>query len=486
MLSLKNKLDYIVFIICFSFITISVAKIYYSKQYYLSNEDEITYFSSAKLFSETNSLKASCCINESRSKIGEFNWYGPSYHIIFGSITYIFGNSPSVFIIFNYFLFLLSIFFISKFNLEKKLKKMFIVLYLCSYASFSYVFTFFPETLHLTMIITLLLVYSYTPKRNNILLFIGLVLLFSLIKYTFILFIFLTIPDILSKKKNKIIYMSISILSFFLIFIYFKFFTAPAFAKGLKLIHGESDSNGIITTLINVLKNGYTNLYTFFNKSTISLSIISVFLLIITTSLVVITKKIYRTNLKLFSIYFLAISYFLIYLFFYTSDTFFFEKQAIVIIPILIFFLVNSAEDLSIYYSIFIFLFLPFSLMKTKNNINDRRNSFHQLALNKNKIDQLQTIFNGISINPNKKEINVLIDYSAFQIFNNLTLSFLPVSINKTPILYTTNINCSNKYELHNKIKVDYIISKEIINNDDYTLLKNNATYNIYSIKIKK
>lgn len=46
--------------------------------YFLAHEDEVINFCSAKIFSETGSLRAEGCIAEDVSRIGQMNWYGPA------------------------------------------------------------------------------------------------------------------------------------------------------------------------------------------------------------------------------------------------------------------------------------------------------------------------------------------------------------------------------------------------------------------------
>ena len=79
------------------------------EEYFPSYEDELIYYNSAKLFNESNSLKSAFCLNEDRSYIGDFNWYGPFYHVIYGGTAKVFGFNNIFFIVFNYFLFLGSI-----------------------------------------------------------------------------------------------------------------------------------------------------------------------------------------------------------------------------------------------------------------------------------------------------------------------------------------------------------------------------------------
>ena len=77
--------------IAFIVVTVVFINVISSKDVFPSHIDESSYFSGAKVFAETGSLKSFSSINEERSKIGEYNWYGPVINYIYGGIAKVFG-----------------------------------------------------------------------------------------------------------------------------------------------------------------------------------------------------------------------------------------------------------------------------------------------------------------------------------------------------------------------------------------------------------
>src|ERR1700722_13462018 len=87
---------------CFLFLLLLfVAYAFYRHRYFIVEEDEGIYYNSARLFSETSSIKAFDCIDENVSKIGGTCWYGPMYHLLHGSIDRVAGIHNYNFLVFN-------------------------------------------------------------------------------------------------------------------------------------------------------------------------------------------------------------------------------------------------------------------------------------------------------------------------------------------------------------------------------------------------
>ena len=131
-----------------------------NRDLFLSYQDEVINYNSARSYSETNNLKAVNSIAEQRSIKGGFNWYGPSYVLIYGNLAKVFGFSTSIFLYFNLCLFFINLWIINNFNFDKRKKQIFTSVFLMSYSSFSFIFTFYPEILIITITLTLLLFYS--------------------------------------------------------------------------------------------------------------------------------------------------------------------------------------------------------------------------------------------------------------------------------------------------------------------------------------
>ena len=161
--------------------------------YFLKHEDEAIYYGCAKLFASTNSVQAAGCNVEDVSPVGRINWYGPGFHVVYGTLFKIFGPSPIVFTWFHFLLALLSLVLIMKIPVAMELRITFALAFALSQQFISYIFTFFPETLVLffATILTGLLYYQSTDEnvKNRRLassLFVALCFIFSLCRITFV------------------------------------------------------------------------------------------------------------------------------------------------------------------------------------------------------------------------------------------------------------------------------------------------------------
>ncbi len=79
-------------------------------RYFVAHEDEVIYYGSAKVFAETGSVQAESCITEDVSPVGQINWYGPGYSVVYGMLRLLFGDGLSVTIWVHFALALLAVF----------------------------------------------------------------------------------------------------------------------------------------------------------------------------------------------------------------------------------------------------------------------------------------------------------------------------------------------------------------------------------------
>lgn len=464
----KYSILFLIIIICIFFIKVLVGS-----KYFIVFDDETIYYNSARLFKETNCLKSSFCIEENRSIIGEFNWYGPFFSMFYGIIFKLFGSKLVYTAVINFILFLLSIFTINTIDLSKEKKISFTLLFLTTYISSQYIFSFFPEQLIILFSIILISVYSrINMNKKYLYLFIGLVFFFSLFRYSLVFWGLAVFTNKRVSLKFKIL---ISFILFLLIIIYVKLFTAPAFVVGLKEIHKDNGVYNLMIIIKNTLINGINNIRLVFDKQYITIPILTFFVLCIYVAFKSTNDKmrLFKNDLGLF---FVLGAFFSTLLFFYTFTPFFIEKQLANLIVILIF-LVLSANDNDNKSFIYSFLFLiPFSLFQLNSNINQREN-FYSLSRNdlrKYNFSIIKNYLNG------KKEYNLLYVSKDFSnsLGNLLTIN-LPVSKDEIPILYTSNVIASD-FSLHNKIKIDGIITKQNIKVSNFELKYKSKAFNFY------
>jgi hypothetical protein len=448
-------------------------------QYFPIQEDEATYYNSARLFYETNSVKAVLCISENRSPVCECNWYGPFYHIIYGSIAKIIGFNKTYFIFFHYLLFMISLILFWFLPLNKIKRLIFISIYISTYIAFAFIFSYFPENLCLVLSVILLLIFVRIQiKFNNLIyLFILLILLFSLIRITNVFWIF-SIVVFAKTFKEKIILSLVSILVFILVFVFMIFFTAPSHVLGLSVIHnGEFTSPNILNAVIILLNNFIHNSMILFFKANSSVFLILILLIISFESIIynlykpiwILKKKIILGLLiVIFSTMFAEILL-------YTCEPFYLEKQIAFFVPLLIYIIILLKRNYKLVLLLSIFIYFPVSILKSKSLITEHKDFNYIIKDKKDYIKNLSEFSN--YIHNNKNEINILWSYADFEIPNHMTCAVLPVSINNKPILYTTNLCSSSsndtiKFKRYYKFNIDYILSKDSISLENVDLVK--------------
>jgi hypothetical protein len=462
------------YIICiFLFVSILFIIRMIRKDIYICHEDEMIYYNSAKLFYETNSLKAGFCINENRSSVGEFNWYGPGYAFIYGSVAKMFGFTNYFFVAFHYALFILCLLIIWKFPFNKIKRLLFLAIFLSTYASFSYIFTYFPEELNLFFSLLLLLLYAKIKTNKYILIYyVILIITFSLVRVSFIFWIF-TIFFIKDSPLKKIFSVILSLLLLLFILVYIKLFNAPAFVQGLKEIYGSINGTGFVPAIIKITKNGLMNGIALYENASSSVFCIVILLIIAVFS--VLTIK--QSDLINWGLVLLLLMVWVVFLLLYVFLPMYIEKQLLFFIPVCIYLIIRNKKYISLLLFFSIFLFAPYALLKTKNFIDDSKKFYYSYQSERNDRNYCSSIFNNVSIH--KKEINVLFQYQDFN------LTYLPVSFHGIPILYTTNVLAYNysdslRYKRFNKISIDYILAKHQTVLPNYRLIKNAGYYFLY------
>jgi len=449
--------------------------------FFLFHEDEALYYKSAKLFYETNSIKAAGCITEGVSKILQTSWYGPFYHIFYGGIAKIFGFNNYYFVIIHLLLILFSIYILSLLNISIEKRIVVFVAFLSAPGILSYIFTLFPESLHLFFSVVLMFlltkIYQKPEDRKYIIVFVILVLFFTLFRVTTIFWLIGILP-FAKNKKEFALYTVVLMGGVVFALLYMRFFTAPAFAEGIKkfdyLFQFQIFDFGkyIMGSLLK-------NIYGVFSQSSIPLFYLFVLFSITLVQLFKEWDKI------LLSATLIAILSFFTLLSFYVSASFYFEKQTAFLFPLLIVAnIISSSQKNKILIIVFISI-LPFSLVQTYENIHARKIMYAEYVKNEKMVSQFSELAN--IVNPDKESIIQWL-YGEYNFPNNLTEAILPYSNKKGyPIRYTTNIclptaSDSIKFQRFGKYKIDYILSKNKLEFNDIELIKKTDYYYFYKI----
>lgn len=447
-----------------------------------SDFDESNLFCGVKQFYYTGSLKAFNCINEDRSFIGGYSWYGPFINIIYGSIVKVFGFSNSIFFYINFLSLIISLFISTLLFKNKRDKIQYLYVFLSSFL-ISFVFVYFPENFVILLSLILLLVYTKIKSFKSVVFFSILILCFSLIRITLVFWIFSILffsNKLISIKIKITIFTSV----FTLILIYIKLFTAPSSISGLGDIHGTS-SFDFSNTITHISKNFYTNIYRLFDRANPSIIFFMYSLILLSSNYFFNFKK---KRLKNFALYLVVLITFLIFLTLYSSYWYFFEKQISFVLPIIFYLII---KDFSINYKryyiiICLCLFLPISITKLRQNAIDKKNAYNQNQKDFSVISNIFSFKNKIDLKT-KKEITILFKRDDFEIESSRLMSLFPVSFKNKPIMYTSNIGISEDenriFKLHDKIQIDYIISSKKLYSLTNHLVYNNDKVYLYELK---
>ncbi|MGP8215900.1 MAG: hypothetical protein ACLQQ4_10080 [Bacteroidia bacterium] len=491
----RNKLSFLKYIIAV-FVLLLVAFIGYSflhGNYYLAHEDEVTYYNDAKIFYETGSVRASDCLTENVSKIWQCNWYGPMYHIFYGSIAKIVGLHTYNFLVTNLICFLISIVLILKADFTKEAKLLIICSFFALHSIVEYLFTFFPETLILlfgvilTLILYKLSVAGYKTKKFNriFILYILLVMFFALFRITMVFWVFGLLAFSWSRKDflKKLV---ICLVCFLLIYIYGIYFNAPYYAGSMAKITNNKIAIG---TIVFLAKKLAWNSYVFVAMNNPFYDLLQIPVLIITFYSLYISK-----NMFMMAACIISFIYFVVLLTLYSSFSFYINKLTACLYPlVLIAFFTTDKARLKYLVLSFLLLFSPITYLNVKNIISDRKKMAIRRENVKPLIDQFQQIKYKIEGGKPRTILTLYRDFDKKVPFEILASSLPCSTTDKFPILYTNNFHnedntvCdySSNFNTWGRIYVDYILSayplkidstSMVCSCDLFYLYKNNKT----------
>jgi len=446
-----------------------------SGTYYPFYFDEAIYLTGGKLFSETLSLKAVLAFNEERSFIGGYGWYGPMYNLLYGLLPLVFSWTPTLNLWVHLLLYstILFILFDKQFVTAIN-KKVFLLAIASSYVFVPFLFSYFPELLHVLFGILLFKAFLQVHiSRNNFYRFIGMVLLFSVFRITYVFALFALVPLVISNVSILRKYLILSI-GFGLGLLFYKLFHAKPTVVGI----GDAfvfETNELLILIKTVKTNLHSNLLLFltyfskWNKGFESLlSILGLCILVFIS--VVFTRGLQRR--QLIGVLLISFSLGAVLLTLYSIKPFFIEKQLswLYVFMLLIVVYQQRFNKIVVFFSI---LLLPFMVYKTYDTIEKRIYSYHIVKKQSSTLPSEKEFLENIQ--SEKKEIHVLFAYNEHDVMNNLAYSFFPMSYKRKPILYTSNLAYSNnedKFKLQGKVSIDYILSKEPLEKEGWQLKK--------------
>lgn len=463
-------------------------------EYSAFDQDETPYYTGAHVFAETNSLKARIIIAENVSAVFEADWYGIFYPIFYGGIMKIIGTFSKSFILINFLLYFFIIIIIIKNKLlEQDERWALLAITLSSPLLLTFSFYFMPMVLN-TFFAIILIVYllkinnafianNKTKLNENLVKYIILVILFSLFRVTFVFWIIGIIPFSKNRRQTIQLY-SVCFISIIYILIYMKFFNAPAYATNIGVIHYLFQLDfyhffkGIAASvLINILDGPLTF------GSVQKVFILPYYFTLISPFYFVYRYYFKEKNKLLLSIAIICLLSNLVSIFFYYLNCRFYMRLSMPLFSALCFILIMDKTIHIISKQIFIGLLLlssEFAVVKTfeefdrreQNGINIKNDFYSSINDLKNKIVE-------------QPVTTILFDrYFIFQLPAEIFLSAIPHTTTKGDIIrYTFNIDENNHLELHNKLKIDYILTPDSLNNSNFIYTYSNNHYHLYKLK---
>ncbi len=458
-----------------------------SDQYFVAHEDEVIYFGSGKVFAATASVRAESCIAEDVSPVGQLNWYGPGYSVIYGTLRLLFGDALSLTIKFHFVLALLAIAVTLLIPGEREGNLIAANAFFTTTQFSAFIFSYFPETCHFfmaTVLSGLLIIIYMQPNQGKIvsrlfLIYAGLCLVFMLCRITMIFWLVGLIPLATNRKQL------IALTTFFLAgvlaaLIYMKLFIAPAYAGDMHKIN-ELYKLNLWSFFVQTIKGFVTQFRILIYNSSLS-SYLVLMLIAAAAGLYFIKQS--RTLLAALLI---ATTLVVVLLCYYTASPFFFVKQTSMLIPLLLLVVIRECP---VYFRYFLFLpllfLVPRTLEERSASIGEHKAAFENKTAHAEFESALQSLPTYID---KHGSIVILWSYSEYD-YGNAAQALLPYATQRgKPIMYTTNIvfdsnaPAEERFRLHHKLSVDYLLSRHPLSWPNLRLVMQCPYYFFYEIK---
>ncbi|HXP52780.1 MAG TPA: hypothetical protein VN922_22725, partial [Bacteroidia bacterium] len=230
----KNKALVLLNLFFFLSITVFIGYAFSKNRFMVVEEDEAIYYNSARVFSETGSVRAFDCFDENTSKIGNSCWYGPMYSLLHGGIAKVVGLHKYSFLIFNLFCLALILLLVFRSGFTYTNKLLLSLGFLTSVPCLYYLFSYYPVTLDLlfstVLILKLRKIYDKDLKNESVTgikaTFIAFILFFALFRVAIVFWVFGLLP--FAKTKKQFIQTSLlSVGCVCVILTYIRLFNAP-------------------------------------------------------------------------------------------------------------------------------------------------------------------------------------------------------------------------------------------------------------------
>jgi hypothetical protein len=458
------------------------------------HEDETIYYSGAKVFAEANSVKARGVISENVSTFFEADWYGIFYPIFFGGIMKITGTSYKAFITINILLYLLiAVIILKSKQLDRNERLSLLAITVASPVLLKYAFYFMPMVLNvlfaLVLIFYLLKVNAASATMNRkdlnaaIFKYVLLVLLFSLFRVTYVFWVIGIVPFSTS-RKNGISLTVVCFVTVLLIVLYMKFFNAPAYAPNVAVISYLFQHDfylffkSVIHSIISNIEAGPLNF-----KTVSKPYILPYYFTLLAPFYLVYRYAVKQKNKLLLALSAICLLSNLVSLFFYYLAYGLYMRFSIQLFTTLCFVVIMDKTISNILKQSFILLLLLSSALAIPEQLIEfDQRELSGVTLQNEFYSAIADLKNNIA---NQPVTTILVDRTLFVSHpsKEFELAVPYIAANGGTIRYTYNIREKDPLTLHQKLKINYVLSVDSLKSPNLTPIYFNKHYFLYKLR---
>ncbi len=450
--------------------------------------DETIFYNQARAFYETGSVKAVVCIEEQVSFIFGANWYGVFYSFLFGLPAMLFGFSQKYCIWMNLVFTISCLPILYYLGLKKGKEWLVMPVFLMFFVVAAMPYSWFPESFNILLgVLLTYMLFRIAEKGDGLVVYLLLCLLFSFIRPTWV---FWTIGVLPFCKNRRELYSKVLICigCVFIAFLYVRFFCAPFFLKSTSfftLFFKLEFKSGFIALAENARSIG-GNLYRIYSIE--NYSPWTVFKILFNTlHLYWIYKALKSKDKLLWAVTLICTVSMVVFVLMYSVRYPYYMKLSgsfYLLLFIFTIYRLNSKAAI-IFYLCFMFSGYLYSIPSITKNIIAHQRLGNDTALGAcpliEKLKQIKSF-----MHENQDHLVLFCNYEMAPVQQTAFKCSLPLNDDRgNSIRYTLNmfdpaIPYDSNFRFHNRMQVDYILSRKPLTLKHVELLDSNEYFMFY------
>jgi hypothetical protein len=484
------RLGLVVVFICYSFMACRFFSIGHVMPV---DDDETQHFDNARNFGLYSSLKASDILSEDVSKVGACDWYGPAYPLFFGTFNKIFCNFYKGYIVTNIVLLFLVVVLLFRIKEIEMIDKLWLAIAVLIAPPVSrYLFFFMPCILDLFFAAVLVFMLfkisgkDQEKRGSSIFMYWMLVVLFSFFKENFVFAVAGILPFAKNRKQFWFFLLACAV-GLIAVLEYSAFFLAPAYVKPLAAAQ-------------NIFKLGFSNFSETMHQASVILRFMAnnvkkillpdmsmhmylpLYYLLFILPLLNLYMGFRLKNKLLISLGLIVSLTNVACVLFYNTACYAMVRLSIPYVlmnlaGVVLF--VKHKKYLQLGWIALFGLLFPLNFMAVLKHHDYMIDSYCKIIPEQGMFSQLKGLV-GCS---ETKVTTILYDQNFLHTYGPTFILALPLVDNcKGRIRYTANIEDEEKFKIWGKLKVDYILSLEKLQQEQFKLISSNKYYFLYKI----